>query len=166
MGIHDDANFSPDRSYRYTLRRWIVPRTPEGLKRRTLNFIGLNPSTADESRNDPTVRRCMGFAESWGFAELIVTNAFALRSTDPSLLKLVADPVGPDNDYWLAHVMDAADLVIIAWSGMAVLKDRHAGILARMAHNGVHPHVLGLTKYGYPRHPLYMRASAKPARFA
>jgi hypothetical protein len=90
--ITSDATFSPCRKYRYTLTRTWVPDLP------LINFVMLNPSTADEVVNDPTVERCERRARMWNCGGLIVTNIFAWRSTDPDELRRVADPVGPDKD--------------------------------------------------------------------
>mgnify|MGYP000880158315 CR=1 FL=1 len=89
--IKPTAGFSPDREFRYTLtRRWD--------DRLLVNFLMLNPSTADENIEDPTIRRCMGFARDWGYGGLMVTNIFAYRSTDPKALYKVPDPTGPANN--------------------------------------------------------------------
>ena len=93
--ISKGARFSVDRKYRYALwRHW------NGNKERNyVAFVGLNPSTADEKTDDPTIRRCMGFARSWGFNGIWMINAFAFRATKPKDMKAAIDPIGPDNDY-------------------------------------------------------------------
>ena len=78
-------------------------------------FVGLNPSTADEIKDDPTSRKCMRFAQSWGYGGIILANLFAYRATDPRELKGVSDPVGPENDHWLNRLADEAGIVIAAW---------------------------------------------------
>ena len=125
-------------------------------------FVGLNPSTADEEADDPTIRRCVGFARDWGFARLDVVNIYAFRATDPRALWAADDPVGPENDRVLAQVVGSADLVVAAW-GVQARRDRVrdlAGILAR-----VPLYALGVAKEGAPRHPLYVRADAQPAPY-
>lgn len=144
--------FSPCRTWRYSLTRESAPQGHG-----TVAFIGLNPSTADESRDDPTIRRCTGFARGWGFARLEVLNLFAFRSTKPTALLAADDPVGPENDSTIAEVLGAADLVVCAW-GAFPNGGRSAGVLELVTA----PHCLGVTKNGSPRHPLYVRASADP----
>src|SRR3954467_13679199 len=106
------ANFSPCRTWRYELgRRWDYSR-PLAM------FIGLNPSTADEIEDDPTIRRCVGFAKSWGAGGLLMANIFGLRSTDPNVLYRVSDPmavIGEDNDRFLLAMSAQAEWVVAAW---------------------------------------------------
>ena len=102
------AAFSPDRRYRYTLRRQWDDALPYCL------FVMLNPSTADATQDDPTIRRCIGFTKAWGFGGLLVGNLFALRSTDPAALYHADDPVGPENDSCLRTLRDEAALSVAA----------------------------------------------------
>lgn len=151
------AVFSPDRRYRYLLRRHVSI-----LGKGVCLFIMLNPSTADEELNDPSVRRCIRFAAGWGYAHLIVANIFALRSTDPKALYAVgADPVGPENDMYLGHAVSQADRVIAAWGNHGAYRDRGIDV-ARMIPI---PYCLGLTNSGQPRHPLYVWGQYKPEPF-
>jgi hypothetical protein len=124
-------------------------------------FIGLNPSTADATKDDPTIRRCLGFARSWGFGQLIVANLFAYRSTDPSVLKSVSDPIGPRNNRWLKTLSDEAALTIAAW-GMHGTLHRRGELLLPSLKNAHH---LGRTRDGHPRHPLYLSRKAVPIPF-
>ena len=126
----------------------------------TVTFIGLNPSTADEYADDPTIRRCIGFARSWGFGRLKMLNLYAYRATDPLRLADTDDPVGPHNDCTISKVVGGSDLVICAW-GVRAGHDRAAKVLAFIGA----PHCLGLTKDGYPRHPLYVKADTLPQPF-
>ena len=104
------ATFSPDRNYRYTLwRRWLD-------RRPSLMVIGLNPSTADETKDDPTVRRCICFARDWGFGALCMTNLFAFRATDPNLMKAAPEPIGDANNAALVLTAGQAGLVLAAWA--------------------------------------------------
>ena len=96
--LHSDAFFSKDRIYRYALWRIWDYDLPKVL------FIGLNPSTADEFKNDPTIRRCMRYSYDWGYGGYIMGNIFGYRSTDPRNLKKVKDPIGLDNDFWLKKI--------------------------------------------------------------
>ncbi len=153
------AVFSQDDVYRYSLAREVSPLTGRG----TVNFVMLNPSTADAVKDDPTIRRCIGFARTWGYRRLTVTNVFALRSTDPKALRRVSpDPVGPANDAWVRWVADEADLVVCAWGAHATRVGRHVIVLAALQQAGVAPMCLGTTRGGYPRHPMYLAADAVP----
>ena len=148
--VRSSANLSSCRKYRYTLgRTWDEAGS-------TVMFVGLNPSTADAKIDDPTVRRCIGFAKRWGFGKLILTNLFAFRSTNPALLGEVSDPIGPDNDNWIASSLQFVDLTVAAWGVHGCLRERDEDVL-ELLHE---PHCLGTTKSGAPRHPLYMPADA------
>jgi hypothetical protein len=147
------ARFSPCRAWRYTLHRvWDDER---GL----LMVIGLNPSTADEVQNDPTVTRCVNYARAWGFGGLLMMNAFAYRATFPKDLKAAPDPVGPDNDFWLRRMAEEARLILAAWGNHGLWLDRQAKVLSLI---GREVYCLGVTKEGAPRHPLYLRKDAEP----
>ena len=153
------ATFSPCRKYRYTLTRTWDTELPR------LNFIMLNPSTADESRNDPTVTRCLGRAAMWGFGSLVVTNLFAWRSTDPEQLPYVAgggkDPIGPDNDGSIIHAATHAHMVVCAWGRYGLLLNRGPKVREMLA--SVKLHYLKLSKAtGQPWHPLYIKMSVNP----
>lgn len=155
------ACFSKDRVYRYWLsRRWS---SAGGVA----NFVLLNPSTADEQRLDPTLRRCLGFAQRWGFGAMVVTNIFALRSTDPQGLRRVGDPVGPENDGHVLTQAERADLVIAGWGRHGALHGRGRAVAAMLsAELGAGRVVcLGLTGAGDPKHPLYLAASERPRPF-
>src|SRR6266545_1365167 len=141
------AQFSPCRRYRYTLGRDAVVVGGVG----TVVFLGLNPSIADESRDDPTTTRCLAFARRWGFARMEVLNLYAYCSTDPRALRRIDDPVGPDNDRAIAEGCAKADLLIAAWGAHRV--DKRAAYVLELIGKGTH--CLGLTKAGAPRHPLY-----------
>lgn len=144
------ASFSPDRRYRYRLTRVWDDSLP------TVCFIMLNPSTADEVQNDPTIERCRRRASQMGFGGLVAVNIFALRSTDPARLYVEADPVGPEND---AHIRDAATasgLVICGWGEHGSLLQRGATVLTLLRDAGVIPHALKMNLDGSPAHPLYI----------
>lgn len=151
------ATFSPDRRYRYRLtRQWSTGDSP-----RFVNFVMLNPSTADAFALDPTNRRCVGFARDWGFDGLLTTNVFAWRSTDPRGLRDATDPVGPDNDTFLLDIARRAELVVAAWGVHAALGGRGESVRRLLVGAGVEPHVLRLTKDGHPGHPLYVAATTR-----
>lgn len=89
-------------------------------------FVGLNPSTADELLDDPTIRRCVAFARSWGYGALCMTNLFAFRATDPDVMKSADDPVGPENDQHLQDLANGASVVIAAWGVHGTFGGRHS----------------------------------------
>lgn len=144
------AEISPCGKYRYTLRRAL------NGDRGTVNFIMLNPSTADALEDDPTIRRCMGFAGMWGYGELLVTNLFALRATNPDELLTADDPVGPENNGYL--IDNACHDTVVAWGGHKAALER-ADYVFHMLRQQFHinpPMCLKLTKAGAPGHPLYL----------
>ena len=147
-----DAYISTCGSYRYTLRRVWDQRLP------TVLFIGLNPSIADAEVDDPTLTRCINFAKAWRCGGLLMGNLFAYRATDPKQLNRVSNPVGPDNDMWLARLRSGVELAVAAWGYRGTLYDRAAAVAERMGEL----HCLGTTRTGAPRHPLYVRAIAAP----
>ena len=156
-----------DVKYRYTLIRDLSLEAP-GLfaeeQHFTWNrvlFCMLNPSTATETKNDPTVRRCIGFAERWKARELCVVNLFAARSTDPKALKHMDDPVGPMNNDHIAMEAKAADMVVAAWGTHGTFLDRGQRVLEILAaENDVF--ALEITKEGFPKHPLYVAGDIEP----
>jgi hypothetical protein len=142
--------------------RYVLTREPGGEGRGTVAFIGLNPSTADEHRDDPTTRRCSGFARSWGYARLVLVNLFALRATSPrDLAASSCDIVGPGNDAAIADAL-ASDLVVCAWG--ASIPRSHATRPDEVLALVREPYCLGLTSHGRPRHPLYVPSAASPVR--
>jgi hypothetical protein len=151
----------PDgRGYRYDLLRIWVDREP-----RLVNFVMLNPSTADASADDPTIRRCLAYARRWGHDGLVVTNLFALRSTDPKELIRDPEPIGPENDTYLTRWATEADLVVCGWGSHAMAIRRGAVVLALLRSAGVQPQALKFTGSGQPGHPLYLRSDALPIPF-
>lgn len=148
------AAFSPCGRYRYRLTRTWGPGG------RTLNVIGLNCSTATAEVDDPTIRRCFGFACDWGFDRLVMTNVFAYRATDPRVMKRAEDPVGPENDAYLLAAAMEAQMVLAAWSAHAAHRGRERQVAALLS--GVELWCLGTTRAGHPRHPLYMARATVP----
>jgi hypothetical protein len=146
------ARFSPCGKFRYSLHRIWDETKPKCM------FIGLNPSTADEINDDPTIRRCIRFAKEWGFGGFIMGNIFAYRSTDPRVLKEVNDPIGPDNDKALMDLADEARLVVAAWGNMGVFNGRGDQVRAMIPAM----QVLTILENGQPGHPLYLPAATKP----
>jgi hypothetical protein len=106
-------------------------------------------------RDDPTVWRCLGFARSWGYDGLCMTNIFAFRATDPEVMMAQADPVGPDNDRWLVELAASAAIVVAAWGVHGVHRDRAATVTVLLPEL----HALALTAGGQPRYPLYLRST-------
>lgn len=149
--IYKDAVLSEDGVYRYELyRRWADSTRP-------VLWVMLNPSTADAEIDDPTIRRIIGFSQSWGFQAAIVCNLFALRATNPQALRTHSDPVGPDNDDHLMRAVCASDRIVVAWGAHTFASSRAAWVKKLLPN----PHCLGVTKEGHPRHPLYVRADAQ-----
>lgn len=142
-------------TYRYALWRDHVSLLNKGC----VLFVMLNPSTADASKDDQTIRRCRGYVERWGYGRLAVANLYAFRATDPRGLHDAEDPVGPDNDEWIERLADEADRIIVAWGAdVGPIRDRPE----RVAHQLGEVEALGLTVSGQPRHPLFVRANAEP----
>lgn len=153
----DGAFFSPDRVYRYLLRRKL------SFMQTTCLFIMLNPSTADETANDPTVTRCINFARHWGFGRLEVCNIFAYRATDPKELYDLEYPsqvIGPDNDMYLRHAIERADRVVCAWGNHGLLFGRGIFLREAIRLEGKFPLAFKITQKGQPIHPLYQKANA------
>lgn len=153
------ALFSHDRRYRYRLwRRWDRTRP-------LIAFCMLNPSTADERTDDPTIRRCVGFARDWGYGGVEVVNLFALRATDPRELRRARDPIGAGNDGHLVAAAARSAAVVIAWGAHGALLARDRRTLAMLSRRA-RLLALGWTKSGAPRHPLYLRRDARPTAVA
>jgi len=150
------AIYSDCERYRYSLTRvW----DDTGGK---VSFIMLNPSTATEVQNDPTVERCERRARALGFGAFCVTNIFAWRDTDPRNMRAAADPVGPDND---AAIMDAvvwADQVICAWGTHGAHLARGPQVESLLRNTGKPLYHLGLSQAGHPKHPLYIAYTQQP----
>lgn len=152
-----DAILDARRRYRYLLvREW-----DENGKR--VAFVLLNPSTADASQDDPTIRRCIGLAKTSGFGSLAVVNLFAFRSTDPGRLAKARDPIGPDNDNYILNACTSAQLTIAAWGNHGRLQERGRAVCALLA--TVPLFCFGKTDRGEPRHPLYLRQSTAFQRY-
>jgi hypothetical protein len=153
---HATATFSADRRHRYLLTRTWDATLP------TVNFVMLNPSTADAFALDPTNRRCVGFARSWGFGSMVTTNVFAWRSTDPRGLRAADDPIGSANDSMILEAASSADLVVAAWGVHSALFGRGEAVRSMLGAAGIELHLLRLTNGGHPAHPLYLRGDTRP----
>ncbi len=150
------AIYSPCEKYRYALTRvWDAV----GGK---VSFVMLNPSTATEVQNDPTVERCERRARALGYGAFRVTNIFAWRDTDPKQMRRAADPVGPENDVAIAEACLWADRVVCAWGTHGAYLERGPAVEALVRETGVTPYHLGLSKDGHPKHPLYIGYAVQP----
>ena len=126
----------------------------------------LNPSTADAFQLDPTNRRCVGFAQAWGYGAIVTTNIFAFRSTNPAGLRTTNDAVGPENNEAILTAAKNADLVIAAWGTHGELQERGNAAREMLTEAGSALHMLRLTKAGHPGHPLYVAGDTQPMRWA
>ncbi|MEM9318621.1 MAG: DUF1643 domain-containing protein [Pseudomonadota bacterium] len=150
------AIYSACERYRYMLTRvWDL----EGQK---ALFIMLNPSTATEAQNDPTVERCERRARALGFGAFRVLNIFAWRDTDPKAMRAATDPVGPANDEAITDSLDWADQVICAWGTHGAHLDRGKAVEALLRTSNRPLYHLGLSKEGHPKHPLYIGYKVTP----
>lgn len=161
------AELSDDGRYRYTLERaWAsIPRY--------VLWIMLNPSTADASTNDATIRRCLGFARSWGYTGILVGNLYAYRSTNPRELWRQAgagvDVVGPENMRHVTGLLRRAALVVCAWGQPGPIQSARFNVLQAIRRDNT-PFVLRLNsgKLGSseePSHPLRLAGDLKPQRW-
>lgn len=155
------ATISSCGKYRYTLEREIDTLTGKG----TACFIMLNPSTADATKDDSTIRRCIGFARSWRCARLVVVNLFAYRATDPRELEAAnlfgMNIIGPENDKIILPIIADAQRVVAAWGANPLAVERSEALLYEFCATKFE--CLGLTKSGAPKHPLYVKADTKLA---
>lgn len=148
--------------YRYLLTRIWDENKPKVM------FIMLNPSTADANNDDPTIRRCIGFAKSWGYGALYVVNLFALRATNPQKLLTAPFLVGVENEKWIRQTSNLVNLVICAW-GNSLIVDK---LQKRLDHTwkplswiNKPLHYLELSNDGTPKHPLYLSKNLTPKTF-
>lgn len=146
--IEYDATISECGEYRYRLSRTWGSAKP-------LTFIMLNPSTADADVDDPTIRRCMGFAEREGAGGIVVVNLYALRATNPQDLWQHPDPIGPGNDRHIKEAVKHSNRVICAWGSNAPCG--RVDYVRRQILGERPVRCLGTTKHGAPKHPLYLR---------
>ncbi len=176
--------FSPCRTYRFTLwRQWdsglplSVDPTPSESRDENLfvQFIGLNPSTADEIQDDPTIRRCIRFAKDWGAGGFCMTNLFPFRQTNPNLMKQHYPVVNGDWNYsaesWItfkenfnhiAQIGKQATMIVAAWGTHGAHLQAGAKLRNFLKIHNLPVHHLGLNADGSPKHPLYLKASTKP----
>ena len=146
------AVFSDCRKFRYALWRMWDEDKPHVM------IIGLNPSTADEKVNDPTITRCINFARSWGFGGVCVTNLFGFRATSTTQLKAHHDPIGKENDAWVHEMAKGAAITVAAWGNHGKFLNRSLDIFPSLDQL----HCIKMNKSGEPAHPLYLKAELKP----
>lgn len=153
--MNKSAVLSEDRVYRYSLARWWDEALPKVL------FVGLNPSTADASIDDPTIRKCIGYARRWGYGGFLMANLFAFRSSRPMEMKNAREPIGPDNNAYLRAAVDQTAITVCAWGTHGAFRDRDAAVLKLLNEKrGVY--CLRTTKAGHPEHPLYLPGELMP----
>ncbi len=162
--VPNTASLSVCGRYRYDLVRDIGGHSPFAV------FIMLNPSTADAHHDDPTIRRCMGFAKAWGCGKLIVLNLFAIRATDPKDMLAADDPEGPDNWEHFRRRFDMArnvdpltrdvDVCVAAWGAHGSHRDQDKTVMGWMDKWAISVKCFGTTKSGQPKHPLYLAAAS------
>ena len=150
------AVYSDCEQYRYSLTRVWEPEARKAL------FLMLNPSTATEVQNDPTVERCERRARALGFGGFRVTNIFAWRDTDPKNMRAAADPIGPENDATIATFAQWADEVICAWGTHGAHLNRGPDMEVILRATGQTLYHLGVSKAGHPKHPLYISYEKQP----
>lgn len=145
--------------YRYRLWRYI------GGSKGPVLFVMLNPSTADETIDDPTIRRCISFAKLWDHNSLLVGNLFAFRATDPKQMKQAEDPVGSENNQHLIEMSKESCLTVSAWGTHGNFLNRSAEVIKILdtEHNPLQ--ILKITKQGYPSHPLYLPKNLIPSNY-
>jgi len=150
---NNGAEFSEDRKYRYALHRIWDANLP------LVAFVGLNPSTANETSDDPTIRRVKAFAKGWGYGGFYMLNLFAFVTPYPDELKKCENPIG-DNDEWLQKVGGKCERIIFAYGNFDVFgRDKE---VAKMFTD---VYCLGRNKNGSPKHPLYLSGSTQMEKF-
>jgi hypothetical protein len=169
---HGGAVFDKTGNYRYLLWRNVartgedklVSQAQPSIRDETLLLVMLNPNKADETRNDPTIRRCIGFAQNWGFSRLEVVNLFAICAEKPLMLQNFKKPIGVHNDDFILDRAGHAGRIVVAWGVHGCVLARDADVLSKLKSFGPLD-CFGITKDGLPRHPLYVRADVRPSTF-
>lgn len=154
------AKFSNCRKYRYALYRIWDDKLLRAV------FICLNPSTADETKDDPTIRKCVKYASDWGFGGICMVNLFGFRATDPNVMKAEFCPKAPDNgsfnDFWILEEAKAAGIVICAWGNDGSHLNRSKEVKSMLRGNGLKMCYLKMNGTGEPSHPLYLKSCLLP----
>jgi len=150
--MEKDAKFSDCNAYRYALWRIWDKTAPFAM------FVGLNPSTADAVNDDPTIRRCIGYAKNWDYGGLCMVNLFAYKATKPEDMKRAKDPIGPENDYWITSLSKNAGIIVGGWGNHGDFQNRADQVISRLPNMKC----LNQNKNGSPSHPLYQRRQLRP----
>lgn len=150
-----DAILSEDRKYRYVLSRIWDERKPKVM------IIGLNPSTADETEDDPTLGRCVDFADSWGYGGVYMLNLFAFRATKPKDMFNASEPIGEENDTYLKNYANKVDKIVCAWGN----DGKYQGRSSEIRNNFNNLFYLKMNQTGEPAHPLYLKSELTPQKF-
>jgi hypothetical protein len=159
--ISRSAELSPCGRYRYLLTRTLS--TGRGV----CLFVMLNPSTADHTVDDQTIRQCLGFTTAWGYGRLEVVNLFAWRATLPREMYAAIDPIGPAADTWILGAARGADRIVCAWGEHGRHRGRGGAVRQLLRYHGHTLYHLGLTKgHAQPRHPLYLARETAPQEWA
>lgn len=151
-----DAKLSNCRKYRYALWRTWDETKPSAM------IVGLNPSTANETDDDPTLIRCINFAKSWGYGGVCMANLFAFRATAPSDMMAASDPVGLENDVWLSKLSADAGIVVAAWGNDGIYLGRSTEVKVALTNL----YCIKMNKSGEPAHPLYLKSDLVPLPMA
>lgn len=154
-----DAFLDKERQYRYMLKRQWGERNDNFI-----NFVLLNPSTANETIDDPTIKACIKFAQNLGYDGFYVTNLFAFRTRSPQILKKSRNPIGERNDEFIKKYAYKSKLVVIAWGNHGNFMNRDNEV-SKILSKIKNPHCLAITKSGSPKHPLYIKRDTKPFKF-
>ena len=153
--MNKGANISEDKKYRYSLYRIWDDALPK------VAIIGLNPSTADENIDDPTIKRCIEFVKEWGYGGFYMLNLFAFRATDPSELTKTEDPIGNENSNIILDIISKVEKVICAWGNDGILLKQNKTVLSLIPK----PYCLKINATGEPAHPLYLSGTLMPIEY-
>jgi hypothetical protein len=153
------ATLSNCEKYRYKLWRIWDESKPSVM------FMMCNPSTADAQIDDPTIRRCIGFAESWGFGGLYVGNLFAFRSKNPKDLLNTAHPVGEYNAQHIYQMLEKCSMIVTAWGNAKIVYKIVKKNPNYKPLNGIKAYYIDLSKDGTPKHPLYLKGDLEPKQY-
>ena len=149
------AVISTDQKYRYSLHRIWDTNLP------MIAFVGLNPSTADDKIDDPTIKRCIEFTKSWNYGGFYMLNLFGYRATNPKELTKTKDPIGTENETHILEILSNVEKVICAWGNQGRLLNQNTKILSLIDN----PYCLKVNKSGEPSHPLYLSKDLKPVEY-
>ena len=153
------AKLSTDQKHRFSLFRIWDSKKP------TVLFIGLNPSTADALSDDPTIRRCIRFAQDWGFGGFYMVNLFSLRATQPADMLASNDETRVENDLEILKRVESSGLIVCAWGTNGGHRGRDRTVVKWLADRGYWLFCLERTQDGYPKHPLYIKADTLPVLY-